>query len=79
MAPCDFFFLGYVKSQIYENNPQIVPELKKEIQRVVNQIEGQVCIKVIADFTDRVIKCKTSRHICQILFSILKWQYMCLL
>jgi hypothetical protein len=34
LTPCDFFLWGLVKSRVYANKPQTIPELKVEIRRV---------------------------------------------
>ena len=41
------FFGVMVKSQVYKNNPQSIPELKDEIIRVVGEIDPQLCQNVI--------------------------------
>ena len=38
LSPLDYFLRGYVKSQVYKNNPPSVPELKNEIIRVIGEI-----------------------------------------
>jgi len=35
LTPLDYFLWDYVKSQVYKNNPQSIPELKDEIIRVI--------------------------------------------
>ena len=47
LTPCDFFLWGFVKSLVYANKPQTIPELKAEIRRVVGEIEPQLCGKVM--------------------------------
>jgi len=39
LTSLDYFLWGYVKSQVYKNNPQSIPELKDEIIRVIGEIE----------------------------------------
>lgn len=60
LTPCDFFLWGYVKSKAYVNKPQTIPQLKEEIERVINDINRDVCEKVIANFIDRVTACRDS-------------------
>jgi hypothetical protein len=70
LTPCDFFLWGYMKSQVYENNPQSIPDLQEEIRHVIGYIEEQVCVKVITNFIDRVTTCRASRggHMPDIVF-----------
>jgi hypothetical protein len=37
LTPCDFFLWGFVKSRVYANKPQTIPELKVEIRRVIGE------------------------------------------
>jgi hypothetical protein len=50
LTPCDFFLWGYLKSQVYENNPRSIPDLQEEIRRVIGHIEEQVCVKSHHEF-----------------------------
>ena len=60
LTPCDFFLWGYVKSKVCVNRPQTILQLKEEIQRVINDINRDVCEKVITNFIDRVTACRES-------------------
>jgi hypothetical protein len=60
LTPCDFFLWGFVKSRVYANKPQTVPELKKEIRRVIGEIEPQLCGNVIENFVKRARVCQQS-------------------
>jgi hypothetical protein len=42
-----------VKSRVYDNKPQTVPELKTEIRRVTGEIEPQLCGNVIEEFRQK--------------------------
>jgi hypothetical protein len=53
LTPCDFFLWGFVKSRVYANKPQTIPELKVEIRRVIGEIEPQLCRNVIKSFVKR--------------------------
>lgn len=70
LTPCDFFLWGYTKSKVYENKPRDVTELKREIQRVLGEIDADVCDRVIMNFMNRVIACRASRggHMPDIVF-----------
>lgn len=72
LTPLDFFLWGYVKSQVYKNNPQSIPKLKDEIIRVIGDIEPQLCQRVIENFNKRVDICRSSRggHLADIVFGI---------
>ena len=70
LTPCEFFLWGFVKSRVYANKPQIIPELKVEIRRVVCEIEPQLCGNVIESFVKRARVCQQSRggHLWDIVF-----------
>jgi hypothetical protein len=57
---CDFFLWGFVKSRVYANKQQTVPELKAEIRRVIGEIELQLCGNVIENFIKRASVCQQS-------------------
>jgi len=38
LTPCEFFVWGVVKSHVYANKPQTIPELKVEIRRVIGGV-----------------------------------------
>lgn len=46
----NFFLCGSMKEQVYVNNPQTVPALKKSIEAVVSLIMLQLCEKVMQNF-----------------------------
>jgi hypothetical protein len=50
-----------VKSCVYANKPQTVPELKAEIRLVIGEIELQLCGNVIKNFVKRARVCQQSR------------------
>lgn len=60
LTPCDFFLWGFVKSKVYENNPQTIPELKENIQAVINNIQPDVCERVMENFKDRIMRCRAA-------------------
>jgi hypothetical protein len=60
LTPCNFFLWGFVKSHVYANKPQIIPELKAEIQHVIGEIELQLCRNVIENFVKRARVCQQS-------------------
>ncbi|CAK1590754.1 unnamed protein product [Parnassius mnemosyne] len=70
LTPCDFFLWGFVKSRVYANKPETIPELKSEIQRVIGEIQPHLCAKVMENFMKRVMACHRSRggHLPDILF-----------
>jgi hypothetical protein len=61
LTPCDFFLWGFVKSCVYANKPQTIPELKVEIRRVIGETEPQLCGNVIKNFIKRTRVCQQSR------------------
>jgi hypothetical protein len=53
-----------VKSRVYANKPQTIPELKAEIRRVIGETELQLCGNVIENFVERARVCQQSRWGC---------------
>jgi hypothetical protein len=49
-----------VKSRVYANKPQTIPELKVEIRRAIGETEQQLCGNVIENFVKRVRVCQQS-------------------
>jgi hypothetical protein len=47
LTPYDFFLWGFVKSHVYANKTQTIPELKAEIRRVIGETELQLCRNVM--------------------------------
>ena len=70
LTTCDFFLWGCVKSRVYANKPETIPELKSEIQRVICEIQPHLCEKVMEYFMKRVMTCHQSLggHLTDILF-----------
>jgi hypothetical protein len=50
-----------VKSRVYANKPQTIPELKAEIPRVIGENDPQLCGNVIENFVKRARVCQQSR------------------
>jgi hypothetical protein len=59
-----------VKSLVYANKPQTIPELKAEIRRVIGEIEPQLCGNVIENFVKTIRVCQQSGggHLSDIVF-----------
>jgi Helix-turn-helix domain (DUF4817) len=70
LTPCDFFLWGFIKSKVYVNKPQTIPQLKAEIRRVINGISPDVCERVLANFNERITQCRASlgSHMADIIF-----------
>ncbi|KZC03798.1 hypothetical protein WN55_04255 [Dufourea novaeangliae] len=70
LMPLDYFLWGYVKDQVYADNPQSIEALKTNIRRVIGEIEPQLCKNVIENFDKRIDVCKHGRggHFSDILF-----------
>ena len=47
LNPPDFYLWGYFKDNVYENNPQTIPELKRAITVRIRRISVEECIRVI--------------------------------
>jgi len=59
-----------VKSRVYANKPQTIPELKAEIGCVIGETEPQLCGNVVENFVKRGKVCQRSRggHLSDIVF-----------
>jgi hypothetical protein len=59
-----------VKSRVYVNKPQTIPELKEEIRRVIGETEAQLCGNVVENFVKKATVCQQSRggHLWDIVF-----------
>lgn len=70
LTPLDYFLWGYVKDQVYADNPQTIEALKANIERVIGEIEPQLCQNVIENFDERIDVCKRARggHLKDIIF-----------
>lgn len=47
LTPLDFFLWGFLKDQVYTNNPQTIDELKNNIRAAIAEINLHMCDKVI--------------------------------
>ncbi|KZC12785.1 hypothetical protein WN55_04308, partial [Dufourea novaeangliae] len=54
LTPLDYFSWGYVKDQVYANNPQSIEVLKTNIRRVIGEIKPQLWKNVIENFDKRI-------------------------
>jgi len=50
LTPLDFFLWGYLKSQVYTNKPQTIDALKVNITNAIQQIQPDLCEKVIENW-----------------------------
>jgi hypothetical protein len=58
LTACEFFHWGFVKSHVYANKPQTIPEIKAEIRHVIGEIEPQLCANVMESFVKRARMCQ---------------------
>ena len=56
--PICFYLWGYLKDNVYENNPQTIGELKAAITGKIRQIPKEECVRVIDNFARRVRVCR---------------------
>ena len=70
LTPIDFFLWGYLKSQVYTNKPQTIDALKVNITNAIQQIQPDLCEKVIENWTARIRVTKRSRggHLSDVIF-----------
>jgi len=45
--PLNFFLWGYLKSQVYTNKPQTIDALKVNVTNAIQQIQPDLCEKII--------------------------------
>ena len=43
----DFYFWGFLKDHVYQNNPQTIAELKVAITQQIHGITREECVRVI--------------------------------
>jgi len=61
LTPLDFFLWGYLKSQVYANKPRTIDALKVNIRNTIQQIQPDLCDKVIKNWISRIRATKKSR------------------
>lgn len=52
---------GYIKSNVYEKKLCDLTQLKQEIRRVREELNDEMCERVIFNFIDIIIACGASR------------------
>lgn len=57
LNPPDFYLWGYLKDNVYRDNPQTIPELKQAITRKIRAIPKEECVRVIDNFARRAQVC----------------------
>ncbi|GFO20935.1 transposable element tc3 transposase [Plakobranchus ocellatus] len=57
LNPPDFYLWGYLKDNVYINNPQIIPDLKAVITQKIRQIPREECVRVIGNFARHLQVC----------------------
>jgi len=70
LMPLDFFLWSYLKSQVYTNKPQTIDALKVNITNAIQQIQLDLCEKVIENWTAQIRFTKRSRggHLSDVIF-----------
>jgi hypothetical protein len=70
LTPRNFFLWVFVKSRVYANKPQTIPELRAEIRHVTGEIEPQLRVNVMENFVKRARVCQQScvGHLSDIVF-----------
>lgn len=54
LNPCDYFLWGYLKSKVWATSPRTIPDLKNAITNEINQIDSDLCKRVISSFQNRL-------------------------
>ena len=70
LTSLDIFLWGYVKSLCYANKPQTINELQDNIERVIAEIQPDLCERVDENWVQRIHVMKRSRggHFNDIIF-----------
>ena len=61
LNPPDFYLWGYLKDNVFANNPQTIPELKRSITGRIRRISVGECVRVIDNFANRIHVCLRCR------------------
>jgi hypothetical protein len=54
LKPPYFYLWGYLKDNVYVNNPQTIGELKAAITEKIREIPKEECVRVIDNFARRM-------------------------
>ena len=54
LTPLDYFLWGYLKERVYEDNPDTIERLKKNVKREIRRIPNDVLERVMDNFNVRV-------------------------
>lgn len=70
ITPLDYFLWGYLKSRVYANKPESLDDLKVNIADIIQEIQPNLCNRVIENWTSRVRALQRSRggHLNEIIF-----------
>lgn len=70
LTPLDFFLWGFLKSQVYANNPQSTDALKVNITTAIAQVQQNLCGRVIENWITRIHATVRSRggHLNDVIF-----------
>lgn len=70
LSPMDFFLWGYLKSMVFNNNPQSIEELKENIREEIQNISPNTCRAVMENFRSRLQECQTKQgaHLDDVIF-----------
>ena len=61
LNPPDFYLWGYLKDNVYTENPQTIPDLKEAISATVRAIPKEESVRVIENFARRIQVCLQRR------------------
>ena len=59
-----------MKSKVYTNKPCTILQIQAEVERVVVDIQQQMCEKVVSNFEERINACRlsTGGHMADVVF-----------
>uniref|UniRef100_A0AAF5DK87 Transposable element Tc3 transposase n=1 Tax=Strongyloides stercoralis TaxID=6248 RepID=A0AAF5DK87_STRER len=58
LSPLDFFLWGYLKDRVYRNKPEMIEDLKENIETEIADIPRSMLKRVMNSFYDRVQQCR---------------------
>jgi hypothetical protein len=61
LSPSDFHLWGFLKENVYKNNPHTLEELKRNIELCISNVTAETVHRVASDMRKRVNACITKR------------------
>ena len=70
MTPLDYYLWGAVKGKCYDDKPETIDDLQRNIREAIGEIQLHTINNVLKNWADRVDYCMASRgsHLNEIIF-----------